>query len=111
MQNKKLFEIILHVGRVTNLQSWVAKKSCNGQTLPNECLFLTTFMTIWKRGVGQYNPTDFIRNSNSILTNSNPISEIVSHACLSIIALNCLVFSRLHCQSGRLLQVKRRRYL
>ena len=37
MQNKKPFEIILHVGRVTSLQSWVAKKSCHGQTLINEC--------------------------------------------------------------------------
>ena len=31
------FEITLHVGRVTSLQSWVAKKSCDGQTLINEC--------------------------------------------------------------------------
>ena len=37
MQNKKPFEMILHVGRVTSLQSWVAKKSCHGQTLTNEC--------------------------------------------------------------------------
>ena len=37
MQSKKPFEIILHVGRVTSLQSWVAKKSCHGQTLINEC--------------------------------------------------------------------------
>ena len=37
MQNKKPFEIILHVARVTSLQSWVAKKSWNGQTLINEC--------------------------------------------------------------------------
>ena len=37
MRNKKSFEIILHVGRVTSLQSWVAKKSCHGQTLINEC--------------------------------------------------------------------------
>ena len=37
MQNKKQFEIILHVGRVKSLQSWVAKKSCHGQTLINEC--------------------------------------------------------------------------
>ena len=37
MQNKKPFEIILHVGRVTSLQSWVAEKSCHGQTLINEC--------------------------------------------------------------------------
>ena len=51
MQNKKSFEIILHVGRVTSLRSWVAKKSSHGQTLINECsisdypsnfLFLTT---------------------------------------------------------------------
>ena len=27
MQNKKPFEIILHVGRVTSLQSWVAEKN------------------------------------------------------------------------------------
>ena len=33
MQTKKPFEIILHVGRLTSLQSWVAKKSCHGQTL------------------------------------------------------------------------------
>ena len=37
MQNKKPFEMILHVGRVTSLQSWVAKKSFHGQTLINEC--------------------------------------------------------------------------
>ena len=37
MQNKKPFEIVLHVGRVTSLRSWVAKKSCHGQTLINEC--------------------------------------------------------------------------
>ena len=36
-KNKKPFEIILNVGRVTSLQSWVAKKSCDGQTLINEC--------------------------------------------------------------------------
>ena len=33
MQNKEPFEIILHVRRVTSLQSWVAKKSCHRQTL------------------------------------------------------------------------------
>ena len=38
MQNKKPFEIIFHLGRVTSLQSWVAKlKTCHGQTLINEC--------------------------------------------------------------------------
>ena len=37
MQNKKPFEIILHVGRVTSLRSWVAKKSRHGQTIINEC--------------------------------------------------------------------------
>ena len=37
MQNKKPFEIILHVGRVTSLQSWVAKKSCHDEILTNEC--------------------------------------------------------------------------
>ena len=43
MQNKKPFEIILRVGRVTSLQSWMAKKSFDGQTL---ILFLTTFPTL-----------------------------------------------------------------
>ena len=33
MQNKKPFEIMLYIGRVTSLQSWVATKSCHGQTL------------------------------------------------------------------------------
>ena len=43
MQNRKPSEIILHVGRLTSLQSWVAKKSCHGQTLINmNVLFLTT---------------------------------------------------------------------
>ena len=37
MQNIKPLEIILHVGRVTRLQSRVAKKSCHSQTLINEC--------------------------------------------------------------------------
>ena len=37
MQNKKSFEIILHAARVRSLQSWMAKKSCHGQTLINEC--------------------------------------------------------------------------
>ena len=36
MQNKKPFEIILQVGQVTRLQTWVAKKSYHGQTLINE---------------------------------------------------------------------------
>ena len=45
MQNKKPFEMILHVRRVTSLQSWVAKKSCHGQTLTN-VLFLTTLATL-----------------------------------------------------------------
>ena len=33
-KTKNRFEIILHV---TDLQSWVAKESCHGQTLINEC--------------------------------------------------------------------------
>ena len=37
MKNKKPFEIILHVGRVTSLQSWVAKKLSHGQILINDC--------------------------------------------------------------------------
>ena len=37
MQNKKPFEITLHVGQVTSLRSWVAKISCHAQTLINEC--------------------------------------------------------------------------
>ena len=36
-KTRKPFEIILHVGRVKSLQIWVAKKSCHGQTLINEC--------------------------------------------------------------------------
>ena len=36
-KTKNRFEIILHAGRVTSLQSWAAKKSCHGQTLTNEC--------------------------------------------------------------------------
>ena len=46
MQNKKPFEIILHVGRVTSLQSWMAKKSCHGQTFINECSISATLPTL-----------------------------------------------------------------
>ena len=46
MQNKELFEIIMHIGRVTSLQSWVAKKSCHGQTLQNECS-ISNFEDLW----------------------------------------------------------------
>ena len=46
MQKKRPFEIILHVGRVTNLQSWMAKKSCHGQTLKMNVLFLITLPTL-----------------------------------------------------------------
>ena len=34
---QKPCKIIFHAGRVTSLQSWVAEKSCHGQTLINEC--------------------------------------------------------------------------
>ena len=37
MQNKKPFEIILPVDRVTSFQSWVAKKSCHSEILTNVC--------------------------------------------------------------------------
>ena len=36
-KTKKPFAIVFYVGRVTNLPSWVAKKSCYCQTLINEC--------------------------------------------------------------------------
>ena len=36
-KTKKPFEVILHVGRVTSFQGWVAKKSCHSQTHINEC--------------------------------------------------------------------------
>ena len=53
MQNKKQFEIILHVGRVTSLQSLVAKTSCHSKTLTNECSeFLTTLLTAFFRSFG-----------------------------------------------------------
>ena len=45
-KTKKPFEIILHVGRVTSLRSWVAKKSCHGQTLKMNVLFLTILPTL-----------------------------------------------------------------
>ena len=37
MQNKKPFEIILHVELVTSLQSWVAKKKIMSWSNPYEC--------------------------------------------------------------------------
>ena len=47
IQNKKPFEIILHVGRVTSLRSWVAKKSCPVKPLQMNVLLLTTFQ-LWR---------------------------------------------------------------
>ena len=46
MQNKKLFEIILNVGRVTSLQSWVAKNLVTVKPLQMNVLFLTTLPTL-----------------------------------------------------------------
>ena len=37
MQNKTPFEIILHLGLGTSLQSWMARKSCHSETLVNKC--------------------------------------------------------------------------
>ena len=36
-KTKKLFEIILHVGRVKSLQSWVAKNHVTVKPLKKEC--------------------------------------------------------------------------
>ena len=46
MQNKKPFEIILHVGRVTSLQSWVTKNHVMVKPLQMNALFLTTLPTL-----------------------------------------------------------------
>ena len=45
MQNKKSFEIILHAVRVRSLRSWMAKKSCHGQTLVTSMMITNTEMT------------------------------------------------------------------
>ena len=45
MQNKKPFEIILHAGRVTSLQSWVAKNHVTIKPLWINVLFLITVKT------------------------------------------------------------------
>ena len=42
MQNKNQFEIILHVGRVASLQSWVLKNHITVKPLQMNVLFLTT---------------------------------------------------------------------
>ena len=55
MQNKNLFEIIFHVGRVTSLQIWVAKNDVTVKPLhlcPGMCS--TSLLTIlWKNFLGQ----------------------------------------------------------
>ena len=44
MQNKKLFKIILHVGRVTSLQNW------KGKVLPSKLdRFLSTIDVLWEK--------------------------------------------------------------
>ena len=53
MQNKTPFEIILHVGRVTSLRICVAKKSCHGQTLINECSISVDLYNAGTRSAGQ----------------------------------------------------------
>ena len=46
MQTKTSFEIILHLGRVTSLQSWVAKNHVTVKLLEMNVLFLTTLPTL-----------------------------------------------------------------
>ena len=46
MQNKKLFEIILHGGRVTSFQSLVAKNHVTVKPSQVNVLFLTTLPTL-----------------------------------------------------------------
>ena len=46
MQNKKPFEIILHVGQVTSLQSWMDKNHVTVKPLQMNGLFLTTLPTL-----------------------------------------------------------------
>ena len=43
---KKPFEIVLHVGRVTSLQSWVAESHVTVKPLQMNVLYLTTFPTL-----------------------------------------------------------------
>ena len=45
-KTKKPFEIILHVGRVTSLQSWVAKNHVTFKPLEMNVLFMTTLPTL-----------------------------------------------------------------
>ena len=46
MQNKKPFEIILHIWRVTSLQSWVAENHVTVKSLYMNVPFLTTLSTL-----------------------------------------------------------------
>ena len=65
MQSKKLFEIILHVGRVTSLQSWMAKRSCDGQILTKEYSIFdypSNFEVINKNSLSAFNYLDYFSN-------------------------------------------------
>ena len=46
MENKKPFEIILDVGRVTSLQNWAAKSHVTIKPLQMNVLFFTTLPTL-----------------------------------------------------------------
>ena len=48
MQNKKPFEIILHAGRVTSLQSWVAKKIISRSNLHKWMFYFWLLFQFWR---------------------------------------------------------------
>ena len=66
MPNKEQFEIILHVGRVTSLQSWVAKKSCHGQTLVNECFIFDYPIQLVQDKLAKLSVSSMPRNSQHV---------------------------------------------
>ena len=62
MQNKKPFEIISDARRVTSLQSWLAKKSCHGQTLIKATFYLTICVR-GKRATGKIQRNNYRHGS------------------------------------------------
>ena len=83
---KRPFEIILYVGRVTSLQIWVSENSCHGQTLINECSiseYPSNFEVINENSTSAFNYWD---DFNLVQTLVNPL-KVLWHWSLLLLGL------------------------
>ena len=101
MQNKKPFEIILHVGRVTSLQSWVAKNHITVKPLKIKNVLILTILPTLKACNSpcmQYFKWLFVLHSLEVI-----FSFLIKKARLKAIEIEAAFFHLLGNPKGRTL--------